>query len=283
MSDLGPHRADEPAPLLVRIAGLPTETMESFHSDLCANLAREELSLRDRLGSARAEMADRTFALIHHSSPDLRRVLLEIKRDCFNGRPLLRHRGSPHWPAFDALIGTLTDRVVELEEALERLKEDYRSAYERAVAREREALGSLYTAPSLLRGVTLASPALVENLPRLSRGLGDKRQARLEASLLRYASRAALKTSPFSTLTRIGFGVVVPGPVGPEPCHPGVIRLVGTPWHERSLVRYKRYILDQDYARLSQHPPFRDRLRVALNSSLWESAPGRYCFIRPAF
>ena len=267
---------EEPVPLIIRVAGLPAQSMESFHSDSCTALLREGLSLGERLASARAEVADRIFEAMLGASPEVRRVLLDIKRACFNGRSLLRHRSSPHWPALPGAVGEPASRVVALEEAQARNEEAYRAAYEEAASSERDAVRALSTDRGLIRGVTLASPALIEGLPRFDRGVRDKRQARLEASLLRYASRAALKTSPFSTLTRTGLGVVTPAARGP-------LQLVGAPLQERSLLRFKRYLLDQDHARLLQIPAFASRLRVALNSSRWEPSPGRHCFIRPAF
>jgi len=268
--------AEEPVPLLVRIAGLPAQSMESFHSDRCTELLREGLSLRERLASTRAEVAERIFEVILGASPEVRRVLLGIKRDCFNGRSLLRHRSSPCWPALPGAVGEPAARVVALEEAHARNEEAYRGAYEEAASLEHDAVRALSTDRALIRGVALASPALIESLPRFDRGVRDKRQARLESSLLRYASRAALKTSPFSTLTRTGLGVV-------SPAASEALRLVGAPFQERSLLRFKRYILDQDHARLSRIPAFSSRLRVALNSSRWELSRGRYCFLRPAF
>jgi hypothetical protein len=283
MSGRGPPDAGESAPLFVRVAGLPADAMESFHSDACGDLAREGVSLADRLRGARAAVADRIFEILRGASPELRGALLAIKRDCFNGRPLSRRRGSPSFPELRELLGPDADRVIELEAAVDRCDEGLSRAYDRAAAREREAIGALYTDLRLRRGVTLASPGLVENLPRLDRDLRDKRQARLEASLVRYASRAALKTSPFSTLTRVGLGILAPSPPPAPPLHPGAIELLGARWQERSLVRFKRYILEQDWALLSKHPPLRDRLRVALNSSLWEPTKGRCCFVRQPF
>lgn len=263
-------------PLLVRVAGLPAQAMESFHSVRSAALIEEGIALRGRLQSARAEVAERIFAITLEASPEARRVLLAIKRDCFNGRSLQRHRSSPHWPALPDVVSEPAARVLALEEACAQNEVAYRSAYDEATSIEQEALRALSTDRRLIRGVTLASPALIESLPRFDRGVRDKRQGRLEASLLRYASRAALKTSPFSTLTRTGLGVVTPAATA-------ALQLTGAPFQERSLLRFKRYILDQDQARLSRIPAYSSRLRVALNSSRWEPSPGRYCFIRPAF
>ena len=138
-------------------------------------------------------MANRIFEAMLGASPEVRRVLLDIKRARFNGRSLLRYPSSPHWPALPDSVRSPVSRVVALEQAQARNEEAYHHAHEKAVSSEQDAVRALSRDRDLIRGVTLASPALIEGRSRFDRGVRDKRQARLEASLLRYASRAALK------------------------------------------------------------------------------------------
>jgi hypothetical protein len=129
-----------------------------------------------------------------------------------------------------------------------------------------------------LRGIALASPLLVREAYRLREKADTgrpKERRRLEMSLLRYLSRAALKLSPYSTLTRVALASVV------TDLGQGDVRLVGSEWRERSLLRIKRYLLDQYQEMLFRHAPFRERLLVEFNSSIVEFSPGRFLFLRP--
>ncbi|HEX2202852.1 MAG TPA: lantibiotic dehydratase, partial [Longimicrobium sp.] len=120
-----------------------------------------------------------------------------------------------------------------------------------------------------------ATPDLARAGRALAARPGARAGAKAEGALLRYVSRAAGKVSPFSTLTPVGVGAV-------RDDAPSALRLRGERWRARSLVRVKPYLLDQVAAMLRLWPPFRARLRVALNGSLAETEPGRFLFVRPA-
>ncbi len=282
------------APFLVRIAGLPAREMATFHTSLEGDHLVALDEIQDRLSATRAELSDAIGAAVPAVEPARRRVLLALRRDCFNGRSLRRAATSPAWrelcarpigagPTTDpgvppdplAAVTALAERAIACEDQLERAQRQFEEAYERERRRERVALADLASQPAFARALALASPALVDNLRNLKVGT-SKQQADLEAGLLRYASRAALKTSPFSTLTRVGLGLVSDD-VGER------VRLVGDCWLEHSTLRFKRFIADQYVAALARHPSFRASLRVALNSSLWEKKPGLFCFLRPGF
>lgn len=265
------------APLLVRIAGLPAEAMESFYSDLWPRYLEPLRVIGTELEAARVALIEAIHPVVSQASPALRRVLLDVKRSCFNGRSLSRYRGTPLWEALCALVGPAANRVLDLEEAREGAHGAFLDAYRSTVARERTALAAIYDDQRLRRGVALASPMLAENLPRLGHGQKPCKDTRLAVSLLRYASRAACKTSPFSTLTGVGLGLIVPE------SDAGALALPGGPWVEHSRLRYKRYIPEQDCAMLLRYPPLREQLVVEVNSSLLEMMPGHYVFLRPGF
>lgn len=270
-------RDAEAAPLLVRIAGLPAEVMESFHSDLCTTQIEPLRVLRAELEAARAALAETIYPVVSQASPTLRRVLLDVKRSCFNGRRLARYRDTPPWQALCALVGPSANRVLDLDDAWEGAYSAFLDAYQAVAACERTALAAISTDQRLLRGIALASPALIENLPRLGRGQIPRKETQLGVSLLRYVSRTAFKTSPFSTLTGMGFGLIM------SESEAGALTLLGNPWVEHSLLRYKRYIPEQDCAMLLRYPPLREQLVVEVNSSLHEILPGHYAFLRPGF
>lgn len=268
------------APFIVRIAGLPVEAMESFRDQVAADLLAQIQLLQEKLTDTRHRAATRIFDLLPDAPEDLRGLLLEVKRDCHNGRSLVRRQTNAQWPALRTLVTPLLDDVLQLEESIDRAKRDLEATYEATLQKERDALAHFAKDVSFLRGVTLSSVSLATNLTRFAPDKQDKRQARLESALLRYVSRAALKTSPFSTLTRVGLGVVAPLRDDPTELF---LRFVGAPWDERSLVRAKSYVLEQDCAVLFRYPPLRDRLRVVLNGAHHQISENRYSIIRPGF
>lgn len=268
------------SPFIVRVAGRPAGTLDELTSDPLAGLLAQGRGLEERLRQARGEMVDRLFAAVHESPPECRRFLLQVKRDCFNAKPLARHLSSPQWPELEKACGGLALSLLALEEELAgwegRLERIFRA--ERDAQRRR--LLEQIQEPSLLRGLALASPELVTALDRLRcrppEAWGRKERS-LEASLLRYVSRVAVKLSPYSTFTRLALGVVrwdLP---------PGGARYAGADWQPRSLLRLKRYLLDQVNEMLLRYAPVRRTLRVNLNNTVEEAGPGRYRYLRPGY
>ncbi len=264
------------SPILARISGLPADAMAAFASSLCEDEVSRLREVRAELTRARAELVDRLHAAIPGAPPSLRRALLAVKRDTFNGRSLERHRGAAYWEELQRLAGSCVDSAGRLEAELASHAAALEAAHAHVLERERLRLLILLDDPALLRGIALASPVLVESLGRYLGLAGHPRDGRLETSLLRYVSRAALKLSPYSTLTRSALGVARDG------LPAGGLRLLGQGWSQRSLVRLKRYSLSQITEMLQRYPPVRERLRTALNGSAEELAPDRYRFLKPA-
>lgn len=266
------------SPLLARVSGLPADTIEQFSSDLCGQWLPAESAQQQELAATRAELVERIHGLVTLASPELRRFLLNVKRDAFNGRRLARFRADSRWSDLVRLAGPAGDRVAALEEHLEGWREGYASAYRGQRAREHRALLAVLEDDGFRRGLALASPVLAEAAERARRTKADissgRRESRLDLSLLRYVSRATLKLSPFSTLTRVALGRI-----GGESAEP----FTWTPggWTERSLLRLRRYLAEQDVELLSRYRPFREGLELALNPTLEETTPERYRLLRP--
>jgi len=272
-----PESAGE-IPVIARVAGLPADAVRRLGTTLCDALP--ELSrLEAALARARTELADALHPLVPGAAPGLRRLILAVRRDCFNGRPLARHLRSPEWPALRAAAGPLADETASLEETLLRRRDGWCTAYAREAARQRQLLARPLADPAFLRGLALASPDLFRAARRLAGPDAPTGRAarKLESNLLRYVSRAAVKLSPFSTFTRIGLGSLRGGLAG------GGLRVVGERWRARSLVRVRPYLLDRYGELLRTHPPFRAGLRVVLNNSATEIAPGRFLYLRPSY
>lgn len=266
----------EPAPLIVRVAGLPAEAVTPFASDLGARVAHLR-DLEADLARARQDLVDQLHGAIHEAPPGDRRLLLAVKRDSFNGRSLRRYRSGP--AVLQRIPGLAT--ALDLEDQWAALESGFQVAYVAQFERERSALTGLLTDRRFLRGIAMSSPLLVEQLPRLEESDRQeepgRRDRRLLLSLLRYVSRAALKLSPFASLTRVGIGLVAPT------SSDGDLQLVGpASWSERSHVSLHRSLLERLAHVLLSYRPFRDGLRVSLNPTLDSPSPGKFAFIRPA-
>lgn len=251
--------------LVMRVAGLPLASMEGLSSRLDERLVALNLSSA-MLADARADLTEALHRAIPAAPAERRPALLALKRDCHNGRSLRPHCGGSGWVHVEELAGPLTRRVLELESEAEAGRAAFAAAYDDEVRRQRLHLAALLEEPSLRAGLAFASPLVAGRAARLPAKNPDEygpRERRLVTTLLRYASRSALKLSPFSTLTQVGLAEVGAG------WRP--LLLTGADWERRSLVRVRRYVLDRFVDLLAEYPPWRRRLVVALN----DSAPAR--------
>lgn len=273
-------------PLIARVAGLPADlegiVLPARHAafDAFESLGRR----RQELALARARAVELLSLEVPRVGAEHRRQVLAWKRDCFNGRQL--GEAAPRQPAWAALgsqtrgelelLASLGQELAGEEGELARHYAEQRGEVRRqavAIAGQRE----------IQRGLCLASLGLMEGLQRLE-GLSrlDGRAARpgrkerkAEASLLRYLSRAALKLSPYSTLTAIALARATDEP-------PAALAFLGAPAQRHSLVRVKRYLLDQCCDQLFLHREIRRHLHVAVNPSLEELGGEVYRFLKPS-
>lgn len=266
------------APAIVRIAGMPAEVMAPFSSPACIEAVLALARLEEELARVRTRLVERLHAVIPAAAPEARRVLLTAKRDCFNGRGLSPRRRSRDWPLVEEAAPVEARSLGELEERLAAGLREFERAFDDERERERRHLLGLLGDDNLSRGLALASPPLLEGARRLDKPVASygRKERGAEQSLLRYVSRTSLKLSPFSTLTRLGLGVVA------DRGDAALVELAGSGWTERRLLRVKKQILDQACTLLVHHPVFRSRLRIAANATAEKAAGRRYRFLRPA-
>lgn len=260
---------EEEIRFLVRVAGLPAEAVAAFHSESC----RRQLELIDRFGEEILERRSALVALLESiigGAPEAaRHFWLALKRDCFNGRGLSRHKTHALWsttpPEIQAGLAAIEARERERDEFLA----EFEAIFAEEHRREARELIPYLDDTRFLRGVALSSGSLMEYLPRLrEKRVEDygRRENRLVSSLIRYLSRAAVKLSPFSSLTCVGLGRLVDPPQLADSPH----LVIAAGWRERSVVRMQRYRVDQMVALLTRYPPFRRHLSVTLNETVEE-------------
>ncbi|MDX2406316.1 lantibiotic dehydratase family protein [Streptomyces microflavus] len=201
---------------MVRVAGLPVESVQELRCPQSRRWADEVLDESAQLRLLAEKAGDQLHDLIGGSDDEpLRRALLKLRRDIFNNR----------LPATDS-ADRLLDRVHSLDPAAASTLADWltgRRALDGRLGtgagllstetgRSREALRALAGHERLRRGLLLASPALDAQLDAYRKqtpaagARPDKKQRKIERSLLSYVYRTACKTSPFSTFTGVALG-----------------------------------------------------------------------------
>jgi hypothetical protein len=264
------------------LGGLDIAALDVFDGPLPlphGELEKAQESLRE----VRAEMVQRLHGAIHGATDATRRALLRIKRDCFNGRPIARHAGTEIWRQALVAAPKLAQEILRLESLVDLRAKEFHAAYELQREHEQEGIRSILRRPGFRCGLAMASPQLAASADRLlakAPAAYRRREQRLLSTLLRYISRTALKTSPFSTLTPLAMGRL--SEVASEVAGTAQLRLLGQDWQQRSLVRLRRHLLDRCQFLLLGYAPFKAGLELAINTSLKRTDSGRYSFLRAA-
>ncbi|MGC4766110.1 lantibiotic dehydratase [Micromonospora sp. DT46] len=201
---------------VVRVAGVtlpePSAVTEEFRG-----VAARLLELTARAERMAAALADVLHEQVVRASSDQRRVLLALRRDVHNGRsPSVASRTrlagwTDHLPGLASWLG--------LRDDIDRHTAELDALLAPALAADRVALAELCRTEELSRAVALTSVDLLRALRRAAEQgpAPDDRARKSEATVLRYALRAATRTVPLSWFTRVGWGRwdgPVPDPTG---------------------------------------------------------------------
>lgn len=205
------------APFVIRVAGLPVETVRELRCPDSRRWADEVAAATDALRAAGEAVGDRLHDLVGRTEDGeegVRRRLLALRRAVFNGRPPQDPEGARE------LVASLD---AETARALDAWLTDHRRLADRhaegtellaeETGRARAALGRLADEERLRKALLLASPVLHGQLDAYVRAVGvadprvlGKKQRKIERSLLSYLYRTVCKTSPFSTFTGVALG-----------------------------------------------------------------------------
>jgi hypothetical protein len=247
-------------PFVLRIAGLPFDTVAGLVFPETVAWARDVLAAEDVAAAARESLAGPLTDAVGRCTDDaVRRLLVGLRRDVFNLRPV--RNGPAVAAATAALAPDDAATLLRLVDGSRRLRELHASGEDVLAAELRErraALRRLAEEPRLRLGLQLSSPSLDRYADRYLAEPGDrpgKRARRVERSLLEYLLRTACKTSPFSTLTSVCVGTFGPGAGAPL-----AVRLDGEGL--RSAVRLNMAVLDRLSAAVLASPELRADLPV---------------------
>ncbi len=203
---------------MLRVAGLPVDDVQTLRCPDSRRWADEVLDTTEQLALLAEKVADQLHGLIGGSDDEpLRRVLLKLRRDVFNNRlpdPVAAEHALARVRALDpaaarALADWLTGR-----RALDERRSAGAGLLAAETGRSRTELARIAGHERLRKGLLLASPTLDAQLDgyrrKTDRDAGarpDRKQRKIERSLLSYVYRTACKTSPFSTFTGVAPGV----------------------------------------------------------------------------
>ncbi|MFF0503555.1 lantibiotic dehydratase [Streptomyces fimicarius] len=203
---------------MLRVAGLPVDDVRALRCPDSRRWADEVLDTTEQLALLAEKVADQLHGLIGGSDDEpLRRVLLKLRRDVFNNRlpdPVAAEHALARVRALDpaaarALADWLTGR-----RALDERRSAGAGLLAAETGRSRTELARIAGHERLRKGLLLASPTLDAQLDgyrrKTDRDAGarpDRKQRKIERSLLSYVYRTACKTSPFSTFTGVAPGV----------------------------------------------------------------------------
>jgi hypothetical protein len=141
-----------------------------------------------------------------HSTEFRQQVVLPLRRDVHNDRmprPALREAAASLIENIPLLAKWLSAR-----EELDHRVAEVLAAWPAALAEERAALATLCATEELRKACVLTSRDLLHGIDRTAQAAGtpDKRARKVEPTVLRYALRAATKTSPLSWFTQVAWG-----------------------------------------------------------------------------
>jgi hypothetical protein len=196
---------------MLRVGGLPFGTADRLIGGRAAGWADEVLAGERRLAADAAALADalQEFIGAHLSEDAARKLVINLRRDVFNLRLPRGLQAAERLLPADLLARLhvwLADR-----ERQQALLADGLAITDQEISDARRELRDIAGSHELRCGIQLSSPSLDEHLDGYLRADPtrlNKRERRVERSLLEYLFRTACKTSPFGTLTPVALGAV---------------------------------------------------------------------------
>ncbi len=196
---------------MVRVAGLPAESVRSLRGPESVRWADDVISREDDLRDRGAHISDLLHETVKSTVDDQRRrALVNLRRQVFTNKlPRDVEAAATLARGLDGevsvkLLAWLWDRQ-QLNLALAKGSE----VVERELVAARTALRELADEPRLRQGLLLASASLDQYLDsylRADPARPNKRHRKIERSIMEYLYRAACKTSPFSAFTGLALG-----------------------------------------------------------------------------
>jgi len=189
--------------ILTRYASLPFSTLASWQLTGIRAYTKAADQLQAAIQQQKEALCDLLFTAISQQTDNKERQrLLQLKRDIFNGKV----------PALAAIssgdqLTTALEAYHDISRQKQQLLREWEEAFNARITQHRQHLQAFTQQELLRKGILLSSPVLYTQLDSFAAtdpAAFRNRELKNEYSLLRYLSRMAAKTSPFSTFTYTG-------------------------------------------------------------------------------
>lgn len=243
---------------LVRYAGLPHQVFENFALHDVTLILKHANRLETEKVRLKTALCDALFTLITAQTDNRQRQqLINLKRKIFNDKQLTAEEKEVFRSLFSGKLHSLFEEYLLLVGQDEAFMKLNRELYHKQLVAHRGRLQKLAMNPALQQGLLLSSPVLLEQIPVFLKQAPDgfrQKALRMEFSLLRYLTRMAFKTSPFSTFTYTGIMQLCEGAL------PEQEELL-----MESQLKLNNTIFTYLHSILIHHPEMQDFMRVKMN------------------
>ncbi|HEY1163818.1 MAG TPA: lantibiotic dehydratase, partial [Chitinophaga sp.] len=189
--------------ILARYASLPFNTLASWQLTGISAYTKAADQLEAAVLQQKDALCNLLFNAISQQTDNKERQrLLQLKRDIFNGKV----------PAFTAIsagdeLTAALEAYYDICRQKQRLLQEWEDTFNTRTTQHRQHLQAFTQQELLRKGILLSSPVLYTQLDSFAASdpaAFRNRELKNEYSLVRYLSRMAAKTSPFSTFTYTG-------------------------------------------------------------------------------
>lgn len=251
--------------IFTRHAALPVQSLKKLtHSNIEDQLKQWE-AMTEYAQSCNEKLCDQLYTLIQESSDDKeRKLLLNLKRSVFNQRQNAKDLAEKiPSETFDS-IRDLWNEWLDTNQKYKEFEQLWEKNFHNQLWSHRNNIQELAGEYPFKNGVLLSSKDLYEQLENFRTAEVqslNKDQERMEFSVLRYLTRMAYKTSPFSTFTYLGLTEIT-SETGSK---------VHDPEIPNSKIRLNNKILKRIKKLMERHPDLQGLLFVNTNSSILET------------
>ena len=260
--------------LVCRVAGVPVGGLEALAAVESVASCRALRESEAELGQLRGPLSEALFEAVGGlEDQELRRALLRLRRDVHNLR-------SPDRSALERVRSLVPDleRYDRLTRSLRHAEARFEACFEAELIRIRRRFQEAVTDEDFRNGVLFASITLFDEIERYTKAPAEHPGAKarqVERSLLRYYTRTAVKTTPFST-----FCAILPGRLRDDASQ-GASGFLGNPREKSSVLRLNKAMYPFLVQAVTARPAVRRHLSVELNPTL-RQVDGRWFFLAGA-
>lgn len=260
------HRA------FARVGCVPIEAISRLASDDVSQKLLALFEQEKECTHVQALLGQMLYSSASTAEPERRRILINLQREIRRGRfNQISERLANEFPEGDDLISDAIEKISGRQLAFH----EYLMTFKSACAANRRVLKEVLVDEDFMKGLLLSSDSLYRNLEKYQQWNGKNLNARLnqiERGLTRYASRAAMKATPFGR-----FCTILPLTVQEDNVPRQVIRGPFA-YSKKSLIRADKRELRALWEHLTKLPMLWRHIPVRKNASL-RPVEGHFVFL----